>query len=387
MKRNSTLYGAALGAALMYLFDPDRGRYRRALVRDQAASGTRHLADAIEVTLRDLRNRTMGLAAELRSRFESGPVSDEVLVNRIRSKIGRVTSHPHAIEIAARNGHVTLSGPVLAHEYKDLCRCVWSVRGVSIVDDKLEVHSTAENVPALQGGIPRRGLQPDVMQENWAPATRAIAGTMGGSIAINAFRHRDPLGVLLGVAGSILLLRALTNKPLKRVFGVQAGRRAVDIQKTINIAAPVEEVFDFWSQYENFPQFMSNVREIRLREDGTSHWIVAGPAGIPVEWDAVTTRSVPHREIAWKTLPGATVEHAGIVRFEPTPEGTRVHVRMSYNPPAGALGHAVAQLFGADPKSEMDADLMRMKTLIESRKIPHDVAMTTAPAERPESLH
>src|SRR5204863_1791146 len=89
--------------------------------------------------------------------------------------------------------------------------------------------------------------------------------------------------------------------------------------------------------------------------------------GVPVEWDAELTQIVPNQVIAWKTLPGSTVEHAGIVRFQPAPDGTAsVNVRLSYNPPAGAVGHTVATLFGADPQSELDADLARMKTLIET---------------------
>jgi len=148
---------------------------------------------------------------------------------------------------------------------------------------------------------------------------------------------------------------------------VQQSIETVDIQKTIDIAAPVETVFDFWRRYENFPRFMSNVREVRDLGGGRSHWTVAGPAGVPVEWEAEITQIVPNKLIAWKTLPGATVEHAGIVRFEPNPDGTTsVAVRLSYDPPAGAVGHTVATLFGADPKTEIDADLARMKALIEA---------------------
>ena len=49
-------------------------------------------------------------------------------------------------------------------------------------------------------------------------------------------------------------------------------------------------------------------------------------------------------------------------------------MRLSYNPPAGAVGHAIAKAFGADPKSEMDEDLLRMKSLLETGKLPHDAA-------------
>ncbi|HET9533325.1 MAG TPA: SRPBCC family protein, partial [Blastocatellia bacterium] len=158
-----------------------------------------------------------------------------------------------------------------------------------------------------------------------------------------------------------------------------AGRRAVDIQKTININAPVEEVFKFWENYENFPRFMSNVREVIDKGDGRSHWVVAGPAGVPVEWDAVVTKRVPNEVFAWKTVPGSVVANAGMVIFRRNDDGTTtVDIKLSYNPPAGAVGHAVATLFGSDPKTEMDQDLMRMKTMIETGVAPRDSAQPSA---------
>ena len=78
--------------------------------------------------------------------------------------------------------------------------------------------------------------------------------------------------------------------------------------------------------------------------------------------DAVITHL---REIAWATLPGQLIEHAGIVRFEPVIEGTRLSIRMSYRPPGGLVGHAIAQVLGWDPKARIDDDMVRMKALLE----------------------
>jgi uncharacterized membrane protein len=94
-----------------------------------------------------------------------------------------------------------------------------------------------------------------------------------------------------------------------------------------------------------------------------------------VEFDAEVSAFVPNEAFAWRTIEGAPVAHAGIVRFEPADDGrTRVHIRMSYNPPGGWIGHGVAAAFGADPKRRFDADLVRMKTLIETGRPPHDAA-------------
>jgi uncharacterized membrane protein len=175
------------------------------------------------------------------------------------------------------------------------------------------------------------------------------------------------------VAGATMLLRSATNLPLERLAGM-AGRRTIDIQKTINVNAPLEQVFDTLTHYENFPRFMSNVREVKVCEDGGSHWTVTGPGGMSVEWDAVTTKLEQNRLLAWRTVPGATVDHAGMIQFERVNGGTRLDIKMSYSPPAGVLGHVVAKLFGADPKSELDEDLLRMKTFLETGKAPRDAA-------------
>src|SRR5262249_18499450 len=129
------------------------------------------------------------------------------------------------------------------------------------------------------------------------------------------------------------------------------------------------------------PCFMSHVREVRDLGGGRSHWTVDGPAGIPIEWNTVVTKCVPNEAFAWKSEPGAVVQHAGVVHFEPVRDGgTRVHVRLSYNPPAGAVGHSGAWLFGADPKRQLDDDLLRMKTFVESGVPPHDAAAAAQPA-------
>ena len=129
------------------------------------------------------------------------------------------------------------------------------------------------------------------------------------------------------------------------------------------------------SNFQNFPRFMSKVRDIRRIAENRSAWTVAGPGGVPVQWTAEVMRTVPNQLIEWRSTSDSHVRHNGVVRFEDNGAGgTRVNVRLGYLPPAGAFGHAVARLFGADPKSEMDADLMRMKTLIETGHPPHDAA-------------
>jgi uncharacterized membrane protein len=373
-----------LGAGLMYILDPHMGRRRRALARDKMIRFAHKTGDAVDVTSRDLKNRAIGVAAEAKGMFSKEGVSDEVLAERVRSTLGPFVSHPSSIEVNVQNGRVILGGPILADEVDRLLKHVSSIRGVTGVENRLEPHQDAANIPGLQGqpAIRKAGQIPDIMQASWSPATRFVAGSAGAAMVLYGFRQLNVFGAAVVALGTAVLGRSLANIEFKRLTGIGAGRRAIDIHKIINVAAPVEDVFAFWADYENFPRFMSNVREVHRISDNRSHWVVAGPGGIPVEWDAEVTNYVPNKSLGWKTTAGSPVAHSGIVRFESNPDGsTRVEVKMTYNPVAGGLGHAVATLFGADPKSEMDADLMRMKSMIETGVPPHDAAQRGQPGE------
>lgn len=363
-----TIAGALAGAGLMYLLDPDRGARRRALVRDRAVRARHLLAEGAEATGRDLRNRARGTAAELRSRFRREIAGDEILHERVRSALGRAVSHPGAIEVLVADGRVTLQGQVLERELDQLLRAVKGVRGVSEVTNELEVRRSGEGIPSLQGGRWREA-RPELAQENWAPATRVLVGVLGGAVAYRGLRGEGPVAPALVLLGGALVARALTNLPASRLTGIGAGRRAIDLQRTIHVNAPAEQVWDLWRNLESWPRFMSHLKEVRGTSEGRSHWVAAGPAGTAVEWDAVTTEWVPHEVIAWKSVEGSTIENSGRVRFRPDERGgTSIEVRMSYNPPAGVIGHTVASLLGVDPRSAMDEDMVRLKSLLEEGK-------------------
>jgi uncharacterized membrane protein len=376
--RAELLVGIGLGLGLVYVLDPQRGRRRRARIRDKAVRTTHKTVHAADAAGRDIANRVAGTTAEVRAAFRGEEIDDDVLVERVRAKLGRVVSHPHAITVTAQNGVITLSGPVLQAEIPRLLRTVEGIRGVRDVVSQLEEHKHADNVPSLQGGSTPPGVVSDVWQREWAPATRVIAAAGGLALATVGAQRRDIPGWLLLTGGVSLLARAATNLETKRLFGVGAGRRAVDLQKTITVDAPVEAVYAFWTMYDNFPRFMSRVLDVRASaREGHSHWTVEGPSGIPIEFDAEVSAAVPNQVFAWRTVAGALVGHSGVVDFEPIGDGrTRLHIRMSYNPPFGWFGHGIAKAFGVDPKSSLDADLARMKTYLETGKPPHDAART-----------
>ena len=165
------LLGAAIGAGIMYLLDPDGGRRRRALVRDQLVSAGHRASDAVGATSRDMTNRARGVVAELRGRLRREEVGDDVLRERVRARIGSVVGHAGALETHVSDGKVTLRGPVLNDEVERLLRRVKSVRGVGEVVSELEVHETPGNVPALQGRpLPlRAGEVFDLLPTRWLP--------------------------------------------------------------------------------------------------------------------------------------------------------------------------------------------------------------------------
>src|SRR5258708_39151425 len=117
---NRILLGGALGAVALYFLDPQSGRRRRARTRDRIAHAARVAGEAGKVTARDTAQRAQGVWAEAKKRFHQDDVSDEALVGRVPAALGRVVSHPHAIEACADCGSVALSGPILAAERRAL---------------------------------------------------------------------------------------------------------------------------------------------------------------------------------------------------------------------------------------------------------------------------
>jgi hypothetical protein len=201
--------GMGLGAGLMYFFDPELGRRRRALAADQFTHACCSLEDFFGKATRDLGNRAQGLTAELGHRFHREPMpSDEVLVERVRSILGRYVSHPRAIEVAAMNGYVVLRGPILAGEVDGVLQAASSVRGVVDVADELEIHRNQDH-PALQGERPRIGTQSELWQENWSPATKLLIGAAGAAMAMPLIRRNPLVGLALGSVSLVLATRSL----------------------------------------------------------------------------------------------------------------------------------------------------------------------------------
>jgi hypothetical protein len=194
MSKRDLLCGIAIGAAVAYIADPQGGRRRRAVARDQFVRAGRRTREALDSTARDIANRTTGILAATRGRLSRSSVDDQRLVERVRATLGHFSSHPRAIEVKAADGVVTLCGPILATEADDLLATVWAIPSVLAVNNELDIYTSPEGVPALQGE--GRAARPSLglMRPGWAPATQALVAAAGLGLAAAAalrYAHED----------------------------------------------------------------------------------------------------------------------------------------------------------------------------------------------------
>ena len=171
--------GLTLGLGVMYLMDPERGRSRRALLRDQAVRATRTVQDFLGKSSRDLSHGATVGVAEAASQLRT---DDETLAERVRAKLGRYVSHPHAIEVEAQDGCVVLRGPILSGEIEELVDAISSVRGVREVVNRLEPHATADGVPELQRRERAAGGRSAFAPASWSPGVQLLAGILGATV-------------------------------------------------------------------------------------------------------------------------------------------------------------------------------------------------------------
>ena len=141
------------------------------------------------------------------------------------------------------------------------------------------------------------------------------------------------------------------------------------VNESIEVQAPLQDVFTYWSNFEHFPEIMSNVEEVRVIDRENSHWKVKGPVGTNVEFDARTTEMDPDRGIGWNSVEGE-VDTSGEVRFEEIDPGrTRIEVTMNYaDPPGGRVGEVVADAI-SNPERMMREDLENFAEKVERGEV------------------
>lgn len=372
MKIKTLLTSIGLGAGLMYFLDPQHGVRRRTMVIDRANRFVNNIDESIDIAVQDARNRARGVLSEMTARLSEEDSPDWILEERVRSNLGRLGRPTRALDIRADGGRIYLSGPILREDEDSVVKAALRTRGVYGVENQIQVVDNPQDIPALQTPPTLPTTRMNQTQRNWSPATRLLSSVGGSLLTLYGLTRRGVAKPVLSTAGMVLTARGLTNLDTRSILGLSTGENGIRVNKAINIFAPIDEVYQFWRNFENFPLFMNHVKEIHTRGD-VSDWKVAGPVGSTVEFQSRVIQDSPNDIIAWETLPDSQVRSAGFVRFDENRDGsTRVTVQMSYLPPAGVAGHAVAQLFGVDPRQAMHEDLIRLKTLLEEGKTSTD---------------
>jgi uncharacterized membrane protein len=127
-----------------------------------------------------------------------------------------------------------------------------------------------------------------------------------------------------------------------------------------------DDLFAFWRNFENLPRVMEHVESVRCLDERRSHWRVRHSKDRYIEWDADVINEHPNEMIAWRTLEGSDVNHAGSIWFEPSPDGLGTEVKLAMEYESGVFAEALAKLFGRSPQQQIRKDLRRFKELMEA---------------------
>jgi uncharacterized membrane protein len=217
-------------------------------------------------------------------------------------------------------------------------------------------------------------------------AERVVSGVVGGVLITAALKRRGLDGLAMAGLGAALGYRAFSGhchlyqmlgidtaiterEQLQRdatPYGVPA-HAGVRIEESIQINRPAEELYAFWRNHDNLAKFMPHIESVTSTDGIHSHWVMKGPAGVTVQWDARIHHDDPWRALSWASVDGQ-VDTAGSVHFKTIPDGggSEVRLNMKFDPPMGKLGVNLAKLLGMNPDGLARETLLRFKQVMES---------------------
>lgn len=221
------------------------------------------------------------------------------------------------------------------------------------------------------------------LSQNVGSTEKMMSAVGGGALLLAGITRGNLSGLVLSMIGGGLLYRGLTGHCYAYdALGIDTAERepntiipaqtGTKIEQSITVNRPVKELFAFWRDVENLPQIMRHLKSVAAIDSKRSHWVAEGPMGVTVEWEAEIFNEREPEMIAWRSLPDRQVETAGSVRFKElgNGRGTSVTVSMKYNPPGGKIATAIAWLLGSDAEQEIDEDLRRFKSKMETGEMP-----------------
>ncbi|MFU8802886.1 MAG: SRPBCC family protein [Bradymonadaceae bacterium] len=220
----------------------------------------------------------------------------------------------------------------------------------------------------------------------------------GGALMIYGLRRKTLSGLFLAGIGAGLIYRGAKNNRmldggLKSLVLNTKATEPVEIEKSVTIDKPIGEVYEFWRNLENLPLFMRHIESIDQIDAHRSHWVVHLPSGIHLEWEARILEERKNEFLAWRSIEGSDIFNEGFVTFSRAPNGagTEVHARIIYRPPAGEVGHKIAEFLNFVPAKVVKEDLRRFKAILEAGEYPTIEGQASGRAgsngSRPSQLH
>jgi uncharacterized membrane protein len=250
--------------------------------------------------------------------------------------------------------------------------------------------TTTPNDPAIRRSekISRHGAAPQ-RPVNVGQTERIISLAGGGLLAACGLSRGNLGGLVLGAIGAGLVYRGWTghcdvyqalgmnSAQLREGTAIPSGQ-GIKVEESVTIHRPAEELFRYWKQLDNLPRVMRHLVSVTPLGPRRSKWVAQGLTG-EVEWEADILEERENELISWKSTADSQVATAGSVRFRSAPgeRGTEVQVVLSYNPPAGSAGHALAWLAGRDPARQIREDLQAFKRLMEAGTTPTTKGQTS----------
>jgi uncharacterized membrane protein len=191
-----------------------------------------------------------------------------------------------------------------------------------------------------------------------------VRSALGGALIGAGARRSGLAGLLFRAAGSALAAASVAPAAGRALRKASERRRWVDRRRIFFVGRPLDEVFGFFRNFENFESMLTDVESVVDHDDGRSRWTLKGRGRRRLVWDAYVTKWVPGSVIAWENVPSSEVESAGLIRFSPAVqqgvEGTCVDISFRYRPKLQGWAEMAEGLIRPRPPRRVARDFQRL---------------------------
>lgn len=204
---------------------------------------------------------------------------------------------------------------------------------------------------------------------------RAITLLIGGVLVVRGLRRRSLRGLVMALAGGVVLGRALGVSPSRsdsESAAPMGAGESTEVTRSITIGEPAQDLYEAWRDPETMSKIMGHFADVQPQSEDRLQWTVQGPRGWDASWETRIVDEQPGESIVWRSPADAMVPNEGEVRFSDAPgdRGTEVTLTISFDPPGGSVGSAAARRLDLVPEAIAGKALSRFKSLVESGEIP-----------------